>query len=482
MLRYLLRRILLAVPTLLVVSMLAFGLVKSAPGDPVVNVFGEDTYNTLDPQAHAASYRVKAERLGLHLPTFYFSLTTRAYPDTLWRIFPLERRERLEKLIGQSGNWLAVRECDAAISATVLAVESLPESIPQTPLLRQALTLLLKADRQYLLDTALARITVLTLVIPQDSTKQQSAGANQRLHTALARLDGAIRGLRNHPEPHKLRIPALHWYGLSNQYHHWLIGLITGNMGLTRAKREVWTELKPSLIATVSINGLAILLAYLIAVPLGVEMARRKGRRLDRWGKRILFFLYSTPVFWLGALLIMLFVSTDWGRAVLPSVYFTVEDWWVPGEITFVEWWGNNASRCVLPILILTLYAVTVLALQMRAGMLGALKEDYVRTARAKGVGEEEVYWHHAFRNALFPIITVFASVLPGVLAGSLVVETMFNFPGIGTKTLLAYSGQDMPLLSAIMMLAATLTIVGSLLADILYAWADPRVRFAKEK
>lgn len=481
MLRYLLRRIFLAIPTLLVVSLLAFGLIKFSPGDPVVNVFGEDSYSSLDPQAQAASYRAKAERLGVHLPTFYFALSTRAYPDTLWRIFPLERRERLEKLIGQSGNWPAVRECDAAISTTIRAVESLPESLPQTVLLRQELTQLLKADRLLLLDTSLARLSALALAIPQDSVKP-ATDATRRFNTALARLDAAIQGLRNNPAPNNLRIPAFHWYGLENQYHRWLIGLLTGNMGLTRNKREVWAELRPSLITTMSVNGLAILLAYLLAVPLGVEMARQKGRRLDRWGKRSLFFLYSTPVFWLGGLLIMLFTSTDWGRAVLPSVYFNVEDWWNPEEMSFPEWWVGRASKCLLPIVILTLYAVTVLALQMRAGMLGALKEDYVRTAWAKGLGEEGVYWHHAFRNALFPIITVFASVLPGVLAGSLVVETMFNFPGIGTKTLWAYTSQDLPLLSAIMMLAATLTIVGGLLADILYAWADPRVRFAKEK
>lgn len=98
-----------------------------------------------------------------------------------------------------------------------------------------------------------------------------------------------------------------------------------------------------------------------------------------------------------------------------------------------------------------------------------------------QGVGEEEVYWSHAFRNALFPIITVFASVLPAVFTGSLVVEALFGFPGMGNKTFEAYLGKDLPLLSAIMMVAATLTILGSLLADLLYAWADPRVRFSKE-
>jgi len=194
-----------------------------------------------------------------------------------------------------------------------------------------------------------------------------------------------------------------------------------------------------------------------------------------------LFFLFAMPVFWLGGLLIMIFTNTEWGHNILPSIYFDVQDAWQPGKTSFGDWWSVNAPKCVLPIIILTLHAVATLALQMRGGMLGTLGEDYIRTARAKGVGAEEVYWDHAFRNALFPIITIFASILPAVFTGSLVVEALFNFPGMGNKTFEAFHGNDLPLLSAIMMIAATLTILGNLLADVLYAWADPRVRFSKE-
>jgi peptide/nickel transport system permease protein len=122
-----------------------------------------------------------------------------------------------------------------------------------------------------------------------------------------------------------------------------------------------------------------------------------------------------------------------------------------------------------------------ILAIQMRAGMLDTLDKDFIRTARAKGVGEEEVHWKHAFRNALFPIITVFASVLPALFTGSLVVEALFGFPGMGSKTFEAYLNSDLPLLSVIIMVAALLTILGNLIADLLYAWADPRVRFTKK-
>jgi len=482
MLRYLLRRIFLALPTLLVISFLAFGLGKCAPGDPVVNVFGESNYNTLDPAKQAEQYRSNAARLGLDGPSFYFTLTTAAYPDTLYRIFPLDRRERLEKLSGLTGNWPAVRSYDKAVSEIAGAIEALPASLPQSARLRSEFTFLVRADQLTLIDSATRHMQLLAAEIPDTSeASKKSALAFPALATALFHLDSARMVLHTQKLPGKLNTPGIYWQGFDNQYHRWLSGFLTGELGLTRRKIKVWDELEPSLLLTVVINGLAIFLAYLLAVPLGVEMARRKGKWPDRWGKRSLFFLYSMPVFWLGGLLIMVFTNTSWGQNMLPHIYFDVQDAWQPDTVSFGTWWSANASKCFLPITILTLHALAVLALQMRSGMLGTLGEDYIRTARAKGVGEEEVYWSHAFRNALFPIITVFASVLPAVFTGSLVVEALFNFPGIGTKTFQAYLGKDLPLLAVIMMMSAALTILGSLIADILYAWADPRVRFTKK-
>ncbi len=471
MLKYLLRRIALTLPTLLVISLFAFWLGKCAPGDPVVNVFGEENFQTLDPAQQAVRYQLNAARLGIHRPTFYFELSTAAYPDTLWKIFPLNRRARLKKLIGQTGNWPAVKNYDEKVSKLIRAIESMPPSNGLASKFSLEVPDLVRADELAQVDTALNRLKALSVETVPESP----------ISSALLELDACRRALHEQKTLEKLEKPAIHWHGFQNQYHQWLKGFVTGNLGLTRRKVEVWADLQASFITTMTINGLAIFLAYLMAIPFGVEMARKKGRWMDRWGKRSLVFLYSMPVFWLGGLLIMVVMNTEWGRAAIPSPYFDIQDAWQPGKTSFADWWSANASKCILPILILTLHAVAVLAIQMRSGVLGTLKEDYIRTARAKGVREEELYWSHAFRNALFPIITIFASVLPALFTGSLVVEALFNFPGMGSKTLEAYLGNDLPLLSAIMMLAALLTVLGSLLADILYMVADPRVRFAKE-
>jgi peptide/nickel transport system permease protein len=462
---YFFRRLLLAIPTLLVISLLTFGLSKCSPGDPVAMVFGEEAYQTSDPVAQGDLYRKSAARLGFDRPAFYFTLTSAAYPDSLWNVFPLERRERLRRLIGQTGNWQAVKNYDHAVSNLVKTIESQANML----FLRVEIPVLVQADQLAVVESVTSRFAQFA---------QSDTGAI--LQPAIQELVAAARNLQTAHQPELFNIPAFHWHGFNNQYHRWLCGFVGGDLGLTRRKLSIWTDLQSGFYATVAINGLAVMLAYLIAVPLGVEMARRKNNRFDRWVKRLLFLLHSMPVFWLGGLLVLAFTHTEWGRALLPSIYFDLQDAWRPGQTGFGEWWQKNASKCVLPVTILTLYAVTVLALQMRGGMLDTLGQDYIRTARAKGVQEENVYWLHALRNALFPIITLFAGLLPGVFTGSLVVEAMFGFPGVGTKTMEAYLTQDLPLLSAIIMVAAALTIVGSLLADLLYAWADPRVRFGK--
>ncbi len=144
-----------------------------------------------------------------------------------------------------------------------------------------------------------------------------------------------------------------------------------------------------------------------------------------------------------------------------------------------MAWLVQHAGKLVLPVLTLLVHILAILTLQMRSSMLEVLDQDYIKTARAKGLSERAVHGKHAFKNALFPLITIFGGVFPVIFAGSLVIEYLFNYPGMGTKTQSAFMNQDYPILYTILMIAAVLTILGSLVADLLYAWVDPRVRFS---
>ena len=294
MLQYMLRRILLALPTLLIISFLAFGLGKCAPGDPVVNVFGEEIYHSLDPAQQAQQYRNNALRLGLERPVFYGNLTTAAYPDTLWRIFPLDRRARLEKLTGQTGRWAAVQDYDHACSGWIRAVEATPAQLMPAGQMLQELPLLIRADKIAWVDSAVTRITQqINRLPPPSDTSLQNAWENEKntLQKALKPLIAANEALQAPKNRISLITPRWHWYGLDNQYHQWFSGFIRGDLGLTRRRMNVWDDLQASFFTTLTINVIAIFLAYLVAIPLAVSMPRKKGSWIDRWAQKSLFFI-----------------------------------------------------------------------------------------------------------------------------------------------------------------------------------------------
>ena len=464
---YLLRRLLLSVPTLLVISWVIFGLNKCAPGDPVTTIYGEDLTSGMDPARQAANYRLKAARLGLDRPNFYFSLTTTDYPDTLYRIFPPERRQRLSRLAAQVDNWPLVAAYEQRLETLLQHTDQVPDSLPGKTQLRRAMSDLSLIERIEFLDTARQFVRHTISALPE----------NPAFFRSLDSLDTSVAALRHAAQNKGFPRPALYWYGFDNQYHNWITGFFSGRFGISLvSKKAVAEELQAHLIPTLALNGLAILLAYGLAIPIGIRMARYKNRPFDRQGKRLLLLLYSFPVFWLGSLLILCFATPDAGLFWIKGISV---DPWTPGD-SFLRWMAQHASKLILPILTLLIHILAVLTLQMRSSMLDVLDQEYIKTARSKGLGESAVYWKHAFRNALFPLITIFGGVFPAIFAGSLVIEYLFNFPGMGTKTQSAFMNQDYPVLYAILMIAAALTVLGSLVADLLYAWADPRVRFSK--
>lgn len=467
MFHYLLRRLLLSVPTLLVISLVIFGMNKCAPGDPVTTIYGDDLTSGFDPVRQSANYRQKAARLGLDRPGFYFSLTTTAYPDTLYRIFPPSRRLRLARLAAQVDNWPLVSRYEHQLVTLLHHSDMVPDTLPQKTQLRRAMSDLLLIQQIDFLDTARQFMRSAVAGLPE----------NQTFSTALDSLDQTVSALQSAAQNKGFPRPAFHWYGLDNQYHNWITGFLSGHFGISLiSKKAVSEELYMRLLPTLLLNGLAILLAYFIAIPVGVRMARYKNRPFDRYGKRLLLMLYSFPVFWLGSLLILGFATPDAGLFWINGISV---DPWTPGE-SFLLWIGAHAGKLILPVLTLLIHILAVLTLQMRSSMVEVLDQEYIKTARAKGLSESAVYGKHALRNALFPLITIFAGVFPVIFAGSLVIEYLFNFPGMGTKTQAAFMDQDYPVLYAILMIAAALTVLGSLVADMLYSWADPRVRFSK--
>ncbi len=464
MIHYLLRRLVFAIFTLLLLSMITFGLVKYAPTDSILDQEPTRAQDDSYRQQIAEIRRTAAEKY-LDRPIFYFTLTTAARPDTVERIFPYDRRERLLLLLNQSGNWSAVQQYEEKLLDA--------EDTASQDTSRQT--------RQVWI--ALSDVRQARQLAPLDSLAQiaqqlgQHLPVSAALQSRLTVLAHAAHTLHTDVQPAKQWTPALHWHGLDNQYHRWASAFLHGDLGYSSfSGRPVWATMRFSLLTTLLINGIAVFLAFRIAIPLGVAMARRGGRfdRMNRW---LLLLLHAMPGFWLGGLLLLVFGTRHTGLHWIDGIGL---DPYNPDKEPFLVWVAGNADKFILPILTLTLHALAVIALQLRGSIREVMSEDFIRTARAKGVNESKVYTYHAFRNSLIPMIAVFASVFPALFAGSVVVEYLFNFPGMGMKTVDAYDHSDYPLLFAILMLGAVMTIIGNFIGDILYVRADPRVRFDK--
>ena len=271
------------------------------------------------------------------------------------------------------------------------------------------------------------------------------------------------------------------WYV---QYGKLVTRLVTLDFGNRwQDGRPISEVIGEALPITLLLSTLSLGLAYLIAIPLGVLSAVKQHTWIDQATTVTLFVLYSMPSFWVGIMLIVFLASghfIDCGWSDQPGC-FPLQGWhsFTGFEgMSFTEKIGDVAFHLVLPIVALTYNAFASLSRYMRAGMLETLRQDYIRTARAKGLSERVVIFKHALRNSLIPIITLFGLTLPQLISGAVIVESIFGIRGMGFVMLEAIRLPDYPLVITIVACTAILTMLGVLLSDLLYALVDPRIRY----
>ncbi|MEU7888026.1 ABC transporter permease [Microbispora bryophytorum] len=255
---------------------------------------------------------------------------------------------------------------------------------------------------------------------------------------------------------------------LVTQYWVWLTHLVTGDVGYSYKQNQTVSSLiADRLPKTLLLVGAANLIALVIAVPLGLLQAVQRNRLTDYTVTGVAFVFYSMPLFWLSILLVIFF-SIDLGMfpPQAPQGGF--------GDVL------AHPGGLVLPVLTLTLVTVALFTRYTRSSAIETLTQDHVRTARAKGASTTIVVLRHVLRNSLLPIITMIGLTLPVVVSGALVVESVFNYPGMGLLFWNAAQTQDYPILLGTTVVVGVATALGSLLADLLYAVVDPRIRAAR--
>ncbi len=267
-------------------------------------------------------------------------------------------------------------------------------------------------------------------------------------------------------------------YGLDKpiavQYVNWLKGLVQLDLGRSFSpdRRPVWDKIRERLPVTLLINLLSLLLIAAVAIPLGVKAAVKENSLFDQVTTLLVFITYAAPAFWV-ALLLMLLLGIEWNLLPISGLH-SLMGYEAMGPLERLWDW---AKHLILPVFVSAIGGLAGFSRYTRSSMLEVLRQDYITTARAKGLSERAVIYRHALRNALLPLITILGLSIPGLIGGSVIFESIFAIPGIGQLMWSAVMARDYPVLMGNLVLVSILTLLGNLLADIGYAVADPRIR-----
>jgi peptide/nickel transport system permease protein len=472
MLRYLLTRAALLVPTFFLISLVVFVVLNIAPGRPGAGneALGEN------PQ-QSASDRIFREQFGLDKPIL---LNTRAW------LSGAEVRRLLALAYDVGG-------VAPTMAARVRAKETLDDL--GNAMVRHLIPLLEDPDPDVQRLAALRLTSAAALPLRNErSPTPEDRETNKR----VLRENRALETLRwekgDLPERVAEVKAAWHaWWGthedqftyttgeglrmlfLETRFARYWSNLLSLDFGVSNAdRRPVLGTLLSKVKYSVSLALVSVLLAYLIAVPIGVFSAIRQGSAVDTAMTVFLFLLFSLPTFFAGTVYLRLFTEGD------PFSWFPSGGWESHDAVarTTFDRIGDVAWHLVLPVVTYTAGTLAALSRYARTGVIDVIRADYVRTARAKGLAEPVVIVKHAARNGMIPILTLLASLLPVLVGGSVVIEVIFNIPGMGLFLFDAINLRDYNVVMAVLLASSALALLGILLSDVAYALVDPRISF----
>jgi peptide/nickel transport system permease protein len=436
---YFFKRILWLIPTFFFLSLLIFGISLSAPylADAQLEEYASRSsqQSFYKQETRLDQFRHNA---GTFSPAFYMTLKPFSLSDTLYKISDPKVRASLKKWALDLGKWQPI--------------DKLYQSIIKESLINP--------DRS-------AELYALFDSNDLDQLKEKCDQMDLKpiSQEVEAEIDNRSSILNF--------IPSISWYGSDNRYHHWISGLLSFELGNSIVNnRPISHSIANAMQWTLSIGLLSLLIALLIAIPLAAKAAENPDGLLDRFCNLIFFALYSIPVFWMATLLIIFFASVhhfQW----FPSFGIGELNEGMNGFEIFLL----RAKHLALPLICWTYGSMAVIYRHMRSKLKEEVSKDYILTARSKGLSYSKVIWLHAFRNSSFPLITLLGAVIPAIIGGSFVIESVFSIPGMGKLTLDAFLQRDYPLIFNISFLACVITVLGVFLADLAYHFADPRLK-----
>lgn len=459
--RYFLKRILLIFPTLFGISIITFIIIKLAPGDPTAFKMGNQQSGMSSDQNLAKQVIEQTREIyGLDKPLLLNFV-----------IFNVE------------DSWEAVQEyLKAGQPLSGRAYDDIVEPLKQADEVAVPFLVGLLETDDLTKDETTVVLEILTI------KQKLSISAIMSLEKQLEYIQNWWYGGTD--STGVVRAAAKDSYQFSSfqmfkkifteaQYPRWLVNMMTLDFGDSiKDNRPVWDHIKESVPVSLIFTFTSFILAYLIAIPLGIYSATHQYSTGDKVTTVILFILYSLPNFWVATMAIVFFGGGDF-LDIFPVTglhSLGAED------MTRWEYFKDLMHHVALPLIIWTYGSFSALSRYMRGSMLEVIRQDYIRTARAKGLSERVVTYKHALRNSLIPIITMLANLLPLAISGSIIIESIFSIPGMGQLSFNAVLFRDYPIIMAVTTISAMLTLFGILLSDLLYAVVDPRITFEEKR
>ena len=464
---YLIKRILWFFPTLLLIALFAFSLSKCTPGDPVeilLELEGVQKEELNESPNYSREYERLSNSLGLDKKVFYFDFVPNNFPDTFQSGSNKSKIKKHKHWLKKGYKWERIELFENNIQQLFKARVILPDTI-RGLVSSELSTLTFSASHQELLSA----IDRFDLILKQSGFRQNDFNAQiSSLKNQILLLEEDKQGFL---------YPKLRWNGIDNQFHHWLSNTVQGDFGLSyRDGRPSFSRISSAFGWTFFLVIWALILSILISVPLAIYTQIHSNSIFEKSAMSISYLLYSIPLFWLATILVTFFTTPEYGSWT--NIFPSVGVLYLNEDIGFIQKISKYGKHLLLPVFCLVLHSLAYLTKQLKSSLERESRLLYVQTGRAKGVSNSSLHWKHIFPNAIFPVITLIVDAFPAALAGSVIIEVIFNIPGMGRLMYDSIFMADWNIVYTILLLLGSITVVSYLIGDILYTVFNPKVRF----
>ena len=471
MLRHIVIRSLMIIPTLLVVSMIAFALSISTPGDVVNQALALEGVSLDDDRISIANYQKqytqKAKQLSKDKPLFYVTIQPNHYPSIEeWNNVNVYDRDNIKRLIQFNISLESAKGYISAISEFenkyYAAKDTLSADFKRE--WKQSISLLRKPEKLVPIRKQLIYL----------ANEYQDTPQIEHITEILTQIP--LDGESNH-----WHVPSLRWHGFNNQYHKWITSFIGGDYGTSMLDAQpVFTKIWSAIKWTTLLVLMSLILSLVVSIPLSVLSAYYANSRMDRWISGLSLAVYSVPVFWMATLLIVYFTTDTYSKWL--DIFPSPASFYSESETSIFGLFGKYFGRLILPVICISLKDVAYLTRVIRADLIKESAKEYATTLKAKGVNKWSAMWKHILPNSMISTITIIIGNIPLALAGTLVIEVIFNIPGMGRLMFSSITHADWNVVYAILMLISLVTVIFYLIGDVLYALLNPRVTYNSDE